>query len=160
MKRPPPDPRRRGGVAAGGVISADTSGARPGVPACSHSTAPGAPEIVSLDVSDRLSGIDGADLLPLLTAQVNMAQAAGVHTAPAPVTAKDLSLPPGAYAGTYTNEQWGTLRVETKGGKAKRPAFYAVGAAEGLVLDSASPGWRKLYFGERFSLDKHFGPQK
>jgi hypothetical protein len=44
--------------------------------------------------------------------------------------------------------------------KAKRTAFYAVGAAEGLVLDRASPGWRKQYFEERFSLDKHFAPQK
>jgi hypothetical protein len=42
--------------------------------------------------------------------------------------------------------------------QAKRTAFYAVGAAEGLLLDRACPGWRKQYFEERFSLDKHFGP--
>jgi hypothetical protein len=40
--------------------------------------------------------------------------------------------------------------------KSKRTAFYAVGAAEGLVLDSARPAWRKQYFEEKFSLDKHF----
>ena len=41
-------------------------------------------------------------------------------------------------------------------GKAKRTAFYSLGAAEGLVLDRAYPDWRKRYFVERFSLDSHF----
>ncbi len=40
--------------------------------------------------------------------------------------------------------------------KAKRTVFYAFGAAEGLVLDAARPDWRKRYFAEPFSLDKHF----
>jgi hypothetical protein len=44
--------------------------------------------------------------------------------------------------------------------KAKRTAFYALGAAEGLVLDSAKPGWRKQYFEENFSLDKHLRLEK
>jgi hypothetical protein len=44
--------------------------------------------------------------------------------------------------------------------RAKRIAFYAVGAAEGLVLDRASPEWRKQYLEERFSLDKHLGPPR
>ena len=44
--------------------------------------------------------------------------------------------------------------------KAKRTAFYAVGAAEGLVLDRAKPAWRKQYFEEKFSLDKHFPSEK
>jgi hypothetical protein len=38
--------------------------------------------------------------------------------------------------------------------KAKRTAFYAVGAAEGLILDSALTEWRKRYFEERFLLAK------
>ncbi len=38
----------------------------------------------------------------------------------------------------------------------KRVAFYALGAAEGLVLDRANPEWRKRYFEHRFSLDSHF----
>ncbi len=44
--------------------------------------------------------------------------------------------------------------------KVKRTAFYAVGAAEGLVLDRANPGWRKQYFEEKFSLDPHFRAPK
>jgi hypothetical protein len=40
--------------------------------------------------------------------------------------------------------------------KAKRTAFYALGAAEALVLVRANPGWRKQYLAEKFSLDKHF----
>jgi hypothetical protein len=44
--------------------------------------------------------------------------------------------------------------------KAKRTAFYGLGAAEGLVLDRANPGWRKHYFEEKFSLDKHFRSEK
>jgi hypothetical protein len=44
--------------------------------------------------------------------------------------------------------------------KAKRETFYALGAAEGLLLDRANPGWRRRYFQERFSLDKHFPNRK
>jgi hypothetical protein len=44
--------------------------------------------------------------------------------------------------------------------KAKRTAFYALGAAEGIVLDSAKPDWRKHYFEEKFSLDGHHAPGK
>jgi hypothetical protein len=40
--------------------------------------------------------------------------------------------------------------------KAKRTVFYAVGAAEGLVLDAYRPDWRNRYFAEPFSLDDHF----
>ena len=38
----------------------------------------------------------------------------------------------------------------------KRVAFYALGAAEGLMLDRANPEWRQRYFEDRFSLDTHF----
>jgi hypothetical protein len=41
--------------------------------------------------------------------------------------------------------------------KAKREVVYNFGAAEGLVLDRASPGWRNQYFDKKFSLDGHFG---
>jgi hypothetical protein len=44
--------------------------------------------------------------------------------------------------------------------KAKRTVVYNFGAAEGLVLDRARPGWRKQYFEEKFALDKHFHPEK
>jgi hypothetical protein len=40
--------------------------------------------------------------------------------------------------------------------KAKRIAFYSVGAAEGLLLDRLNPGWRRQYFEKKFSLDRHF----
>jgi hypothetical protein len=50
--------------------------------------------------------------------------------------------------------------VSVKLDKAKRTAFYALGAAEGLVLDNANPDWRKQYFQETFSLDKHFRSEK
>lgn len=40
--------------------------------------------------------------------------------------------------------------------KAKRTAFYALGAGEALVLDRANPGWRTRYFEDKFSLDEHF----
>jgi hypothetical protein len=42
--------------------------------------------------------------------------------------------------------------------KAQRNVVYNFGAAEGLLLDHARPGWRKRYFEEKFSLDKHFAP--
>jgi hypothetical protein len=44
--------------------------------------------------------------------------------------------------------------------KAKRTVVYNFGAAEGLILDHARPGWRKRYFEEKFSLDQHFRPEK
>jgi hypothetical protein len=53
-------------------------------------------------------------------------------------------------------KELGSVKLE----KAQRTAFYALGAAEGLVLDSARPGWRKQYFEEKFSLDKHFRLEK
>ena len=44
--------------------------------------------------------------------------------------------------------------------RAKRVAFYPLGAAEGLVLDAARPDWRKRYFADKFTLDPHFKPGK
>jgi CubicO group peptidase (beta-lactamase class C family) len=74
-------------------------------------------EIVVLDVFNRLLGIDGTDVLPSLIAHVKKTQAkAGAPADPLPVSAKNLSLPPKAYVGTYKNEHWGTLRIENKDG--------------------------------------------
>ena len=39
---------------------------------------------------------------------------------------------------------------------AQRTAVYSFGAGEGLALDHARPGWRKLYFERRFTLDDQF----
>jgi hypothetical protein len=44
--------------------------------------------------------------------------------------------------------------------RAKRTVVYNFGAAEGLVLDLARPGWRKRYFEEKFTLDRHFESEK
>ena len=38
-------------------------------------------------------------------------------------------------------------------GESGRPAFYPVGAAEGLLLDRVNPGWRSRYFDVGFTLD-------
>jgi hypothetical protein len=40
--------------------------------------------------------------------------------------------------------------------QSQRTAFYAVGAAEGLVLDELNPDWREHYWDDMFSLDGHF----
>ncbi len=41
----------------------------------------------------------------------------------------------------------------------QRTAFYALGAAEGLLLDQACSDWQKDYFEKPFSLDFHFEPK-
>jgi len=46
------------------------------------------------------------------------------------------------------------LRSSLKG--ARRSAFYHVGAAEGLLLDHVSPGWRGRYFTEKFFVERYF----
>lgn len=38
----------------------------------------------------------------------------------------------------------------------KRVCFYAVGFSEGLLLDKVNPGWRKLYFKNKFATDSYF----
>jgi hypothetical protein len=40
--------------------------------------------------------------------------------------------------------------------ESRRVAFYAWGAAEGLLLDRVNPNWQSQYFVEKFSLDKYF----
>ena len=45
-----------------------------------------------------------------------------------------------------------TLKLEDY----KRVAFYPLGAAEGLLLDRANPGWRSRYFAEKFDNEKYF----
>jgi hypothetical protein len=42
--------------------------------------------------------------------------------------------------------------------KQQRVAFYAVGAAEALLLDRANPGWQQRYLTEKFTLEKFFRP--
>jgi hypothetical protein len=41
-------------------------------------------------------------------------------------------------------------------GKQQRVAFYALGAAEALLLDRANPGWQSRYLTEKFFLEKFF----
>jgi hypothetical protein len=42
----------------------------------------------------------------------------------------------------------------------KRVIFYALGAAEGMLLDRANPRWRQRYLVDKFYLDKHFDDTK
>jgi hypothetical protein len=41
--------------------------------------------------------------------------------------------------------------------KERRSAFYHVGAAEGILLDEVSPGWRGRYMKEKFFVERYFG---
>jgi hypothetical protein len=40
--------------------------------------------------------------------------------------------------------------------RSKRSAFYPFGAAEGILLDRVSPGWRDRYFEEKFFVEAYF----
>jgi hypothetical protein len=44
--------------------------------------------------------------------------------------------------------------------ESERVAFYPFGAAEGLLLDRASPGWHGRYFAEKFYTDAYFGASR
>lgn len=39
----------------------------------------------------------------------------------------------------------------------RRTAFYPFGAAEGMLLDKLSPGWRAEYFTKKFDVEGYFG---
>ncbi len=39
----------------------------------------------------------------------------------------------------------------------RRVAFYYIGAAEGLLLDTINPKWKKMYFQKKFSPEVYFG---
>jgi hypothetical protein len=38
----------------------------------------------------------------------------------------------------------------------KRVCFYAIGAGEGFLLDFDNPGWKDLYFNNKFFLEKYY----
>jgi hypothetical protein len=38
----------------------------------------------------------------------------------------------------------------------KRVCFYAIGAGEGLLIDIVNPGWKELYFKNKFFLEKYY----
>jgi hypothetical protein len=40
--------------------------------------------------------------------------------------------------------------------KSRRTAFYHVGAAEGILLDEVSPGWRSRYLADKFFVETYF----
>ncbi len=42
----------------------------------------------------------------------------------------------------------------------KRLLFYAIGAAEGLLLDRTVPGWQKQYFDRPFDTRSYFAPRE
>lgn len=41
-------------------------------------------------------------------------------------------------------------------GKLRRVAFYTIGAAEAMLLDLARPEWQRLYFRDKFWMDRYF----
>jgi hypothetical protein len=47
-------------------------------------------------------------------------------------------------------------KMELRDARRQRVAFYAVGAAEGLLLDRLQPDWRRRYFSEKFYLEAYF----
>ena len=49
-------------------------------------------------------------------------------------------------------DELGTGKLEED----KRVVFYALGAAEGLLLDQVNPRWRTRYFTDKFYLDHYF----
>ena len=69
-------------------------------------------DVVSIDVYDRLLGIEERDLLPSYVE--DMREIRGERTPPESDLASSgaLSLPAAAYAGRYLDPHWGTLRLE------------------------------------------------
>lgn len=59
------------------------------------------------------------------------------------------------YAGQFYQDQLKKLR-EYKLANEKRVCIYAVGFAEGLLLDAINPSWRKKYLAEKFSTETYF----
>jgi hypothetical protein len=55
---------------------------------------------------------------------------------------------------TYAHIRAELLRMSLR--KARRSAFYYVGAGEGILLDRVNPGWRARYFTEKFYVDRYF----
>jgi hypothetical protein len=55
-----------------------------------------------------------------------------------------------------TREHFSTelLRVSLK--RERRTVFYHIGAAEGVLLDRACPGWRRHYLTHKFSTEAYF----
>jgi hypothetical protein len=49
-------------------------------------------------------------------------------------------------------KQLTTLRLD----RAKREAFYPLGAGEAMLLDRANPGWQTRYLTEKFYVEKYF----
>lgn len=39
----------------------------------------------------------------------------------------------------------------------RRNCFYTLGALEGLILDNVNPGWKDLYFKEKFYIENYYG---
>ncbi|MGE3180631.1 MAG: serine hydrolase domain-containing protein [Phycisphaerae bacterium] len=70
--------------------------------------------IVSIDVYDRLLGIEADDLLPGYKTMLERRRPeylASQNPTQTPLTDANLSQPQDAYVGTYTNEHWGTIRI-------------------------------------------------
>jgi CubicO group peptidase (beta-lactamase class C family) len=79
------------------------------------------PELVAIDVYNRLLGIDAPDALPSVREQAAQRRARekdeSSKPGPNPTVGEGLSLAPQAYVGTYVNPDWGTLVIQLVDGE-------------------------------------------
>lgn len=74
--------------------------------------------VIALDVYDRLRRLQPRDLLPDMVAMLADSRAAAAQTTAQPPSANaGPTLPLDRYAGTYENEDWGTLEVRVEAGE-------------------------------------------
>ena len=57
---------------------------------------------------------------------------------------------------TKTIENIRDVSTAIKLEESKRACFYYLGALEGLILDRVNPGWRDLYFNEKFYIENYY----
>jgi len=97
------------------------------------------PELVSLEIYDRLLGTSGPDLLPrfkqMVDRSVKREEKKKKNQKPMPNIAEtgSLSLPAQVYAGDYENEDWGVIQIRYENGK-------IVGTQGNLTLSFESSG--------------------
>ena len=103
-------------------------------------------DVISIDVYDRLLGLETEDLLPSYVSRIRASRADVDETATTDLVASGaLALQPEAYVGSYRNVHWGTLGIELEGGELRARMGALVvhlrGAGAGsdrFVLDSDS----------------------
>lgn len=78
-------------------------------------------QVVTMDIYDRLLGVEGDDYLPkfksMVDRQVARNRGSSKKGMPSPTETDGLSLSPAVYAGDYEHTDWGTIRVRYTDGK-------------------------------------------